>query len=138
MLPQPSRSYDNRAQIIAVRLVSDTRFFFSQAEDGIRDHCVTGVQTCALPICTPDETAAVAKDFKLFYKKVPGKTEGAYTLDHSAGSYVYDTAGRLRVYERYGGGPQVLGADLKALLQEKRSRSCACRSQCDPRHIDCV
>src|SRR5215211_936752 len=27
------------------------RFFFFQAEDGIRDHCVTGVQTCALPIC---------------------------------------------------------------------------------------
>jgi protein SCO1/2 len=63
----------------------------------------------------------VAKDFKLVYKKVPGKTEGTYTLDHSAGSYVYDTAGRLRVYERYGGGPQVLGADVKALLQEKRS-----------------
>ena len=70
---------------------------------------------------TLEETAAVAKDFKLFYKKVPGKTEGTYTLDHSAGSYVYDTAGRLRVYERYGGGPQVLGADVKALLQEKRS-----------------
>ena len=27
-------------------------FFFFQAEDGIRDHCVTGVQTCALPIST--------------------------------------------------------------------------------------
>src|SRR5436190_15227106 len=28
--------------------------FFFQAEDGIRDHCVTGVQTCALPIwCGP-------------------------------------------------------------------------------------
>src|SRR5437588_8410432 len=27
-------------------------FFFFQAEDGIRDHCVTGVQTCALPICS--------------------------------------------------------------------------------------
>src|SRR5882672_12595985 len=25
-------------------------FFFFQAEDGIRDHCVTGVQTCALPV----------------------------------------------------------------------------------------
>ena len=70
---------------------------------------------------TPEETAAVAKDFKLFYKKVPGKTEGSYTLDHSAGSYVYDPAGRLRVYERYGGGPQVLLADVKALLQEKRA-----------------
>src|SRR5947207_8834013 len=29
-------------------------FFFFQAEDGIRDHCVTGVQTCALPISLPD------------------------------------------------------------------------------------
>src|SRR5260221_10000578 len=28
-------------------------FFFFQAEDGIRDHCVTGVQTCALPISSP-------------------------------------------------------------------------------------
>src|SRR5437588_1716229 len=40
-------------------------FFFFQAEDGIRDHCVTGVQTCALPICgqdygfVPDVTCAV-------------------------------------------------------------------------------
>src|SRR5260221_1799665 len=30
---------------------NDGTFFFFQAEDGIRDHCVTGVQTCALPIC---------------------------------------------------------------------------------------
>src|SRR5260221_8471080 len=29
-------------------------FFFFQAEDGIRDHCVTGVQTCALPIYHTD------------------------------------------------------------------------------------
>src|SRR5436190_21782012 len=33
-----------------------TMFFFFQAEDGIRDHCVTGVQTCALPISTVDLT----------------------------------------------------------------------------------
>src|SRR5438034_1115056 len=31
-------------------LMSLIFFFFFQAEDGIRDHCVTGVQTCALPI----------------------------------------------------------------------------------------
>ena len=30
-------------------------FFFFQAEDGIRDHCVTGVQTCALPISEREE-----------------------------------------------------------------------------------
>jgi protein SCO1/2 len=65
---------------------------------------------------TPDEVAAVAKDFKIFFKKVPGKTEGTYTLDHSAGTYLYDTQGRLRVYERYGAGPQVLAQDVRALL----------------------
>src|SRR6202012_462660 len=33
-----------------VHLASRDLFFFFQAEDGIRDHCVTGVQTCSLPI----------------------------------------------------------------------------------------
>src|SRR2546425_12592741 len=33
-------------------------FFFFQAEDGIRDKLVTGVQTCALPICRPRRTPA--------------------------------------------------------------------------------
>ncbi|MEG0052466.1 MAG: SCO family protein [Comamonas sp.] len=66
---------------------------------------------------TPEEVAAVVKDFKFYYKKVPGKVEGSYTLDHSAGTYLYDTQGRLRVYERYGSGPQVLVQDVKALLQ---------------------
>src|SRR5215204_4984448 len=32
--------------------------FFFQAEDGIRDHCVTGVQTCALPISSPRGTGS--------------------------------------------------------------------------------
>ena len=63
---------------------------------------------------------AELSEFRFAYM-VRAITPGSYTLDHSAGSYVYDTAGRLRVYERYGGGPQVLGADVKALLQEKRS-----------------
>ncbi|MET1115066.1 MAG: SCO family protein [Comamonas sp.] len=68
---------------------------------------------------TLEQTAAIAKDFKIFYKKVEGKTPQSYTLDHSAGSYVYDPAGRLRVYQRYGTGPQALAADVKALLAEK-------------------
>ena len=67
---------------------------------------------------TPEQTAAVAKDFKIYYKKVDGKTPTSYTMDHSAGSYVYDTAGRLRVYNRYGSGAQALAADVRALLQE--------------------
>src|SRR5258706_12206024 len=36
-------------------------FFFFQAEDGIRDWSVTGVQTCALPICAGAESAAAAQ-----------------------------------------------------------------------------
>src|ERR1022692_5049341 len=36
-------------------------FFFFQAEEGIRDYKVTGVQTCALPICFQDLSKAAAK-----------------------------------------------------------------------------
>src|SRR5437588_11932788 len=36
--------------LLMLRVTSLYAFFFFQAEDGIRDHCVTGVQTCALPI----------------------------------------------------------------------------------------
>ena len=67
---------------------------------------------------TPDEIAAVAKDFKIFYKKVPGKTPETYTLDHSAGTYLYDTKGQLRVYERYGSGVKALTHDVKELLRQ--------------------
>ena len=66
---------------------------------------------------TPEQTAAIAKDFKVYYKKVEGKTPGSYTMDHSAASFVYDPEGRLRLYARYGAGPQVLADDLKQLLQ---------------------
>jgi protein SCO1 len=67
---------------------------------------------------TLQQTAAVAKDFKIFYQKVPGKTPGSYTLDHSAAAYVYDPDGRLRLYTRYGSGPQALASDVKLLLDE--------------------
>ena len=67
---------------------------------------------------SPEQLAAMAKDFKVYYKKVDGKTPTSYTMDHSAGSYVYDTAGRLRVYNRYGSGAQALAADVKVLLAE--------------------
>ena len=45
-------------------------------------------------------TARVAKDFKVFYQKVPGKTPGSYTMDHSAGTYVFDPQGKLRLFVR--------------------------------------
>jgi protein SCO1/2 len=67
---------------------------------------------------TPEEVAAVAKEFKIYYKKVAGSTATSYTLDHSAASYVYDTKGRLRLYTRYGTGPQALASDLQLLLAQ--------------------
>lgn len=69
---------------------------------------------------TPDEVAAAAKEFKVFYRKVPGKTETSYTVDHTAASYVYDTQGRIRLYVRHATPPADLAADLKRLLDEAR------------------
>lgn len=65
---------------------------------------------------TPEQTQAAAKEFKVFYAKVPGKDASAYTMDHTAGSYILDTQGRLRVFVRYGSPAEALAADLKALL----------------------
>ena len=62
--------------------------------------------------------AELAKDFKVYYKKVDGKTPGSYTMDHSAGSYVYDTQGRIRLYNRYGSGAKSLADDVVLLLRQ--------------------
>lgn len=67
---------------------------------------------------SPEELAAVAKDFKVYYKKVEGKTPTSYTMDHSAGSYVYDPQGRLRLYVRYGAGADALLGDVRLLLKQ--------------------
>ncbi len=66
---------------------------------------------------TPEQIEATAKDFKVFYKKVEGKTPTSYTMEHSAASFVYDAQGRLRLYVRPGSGPQVLAEDLRLLLR---------------------
>lgn len=65
-----------------------------------------------------DESATrkTAQEFKVFYQKVPGKTAASYTVDHSAGTYVFDPKGRLRLYVRHGQTPQAIAADLKLLL----------------------
>lgn len=67
---------------------------------------------------TPEQTAAAAKDFRVYYAKVAGKTEGSYTMDHTAGSYIFDATGKLRLFTRYGDKESGanLTADLKALL----------------------
>ena len=70
---------------------------------------------------TPEKTAAVAKDFKVYYKKVDGPTPTSYTIDHTAGSYVYDTTGKLRLFTRYNTAPEKTAADIRALLQQTGS-----------------
>ena len=59
----------------------------------------------------------VAKDFKIYYKKVPGKNPGSYTMDHMAGSYAFDPQGRLRLYIKHAQGPETLAHDLKELMK---------------------
>jgi protein SCO1/2 len=66
---------------------------------------------------SPEQLPAVTKDFKIYYKKVDGKSATSYTMDHSAGSYTFDTQGRVRLYNRYGSGPQALADDVKLLLK---------------------
>jgi protein SCO1/2 len=63
------------------------------------------------------ELPALAKDFKIYYKKVEGAKGANYTLDHSAGTYIYDAEGHLRLYARYGLGAPALTADVQQLLK---------------------
>ncbi|HVY07077.1 MAG TPA: SCO family protein [Burkholderiales bacterium] len=64
-----------------------------------------------------DETSRVAKEFKVIYQKVAGPRPETYTMDHSAGSYVFDPQGRLRLYVSYGRGADVFAHDIDLLLK---------------------
>lgn len=64
-----------------------------------------------------DATAKVAKEFKVLYRKVPGATPETYTMDHSAGMFVFDPQGRLRLYVSHGTGAEALAHDLRELLR---------------------
>ena len=67
----------------------------------------------------PEALAVLAKDYKVYYKKSEGKTPTSYTMDHSAGSYIYDTQGKLRLYTRYGSGAAAMASDIKLLLKRQ-------------------
>ena len=71
----------------------------------------------ALRASTPEQLAQVTKEFKIYYKKVEGKTPTSYTMDHSAGSFTFDPQGRVRLYNRYGSGAAALAEDVKILLK---------------------
>jgi len=65
------------------------------------------------------QTQQVIKDFKLIVQKVPGKTPDSYTIDHTAGTYVFDPQGRVRLFASQSLEPALLADDIKALLAEK-------------------
>ncbi|MCE7504709.1 SCO family protein [Polynucleobacter sp. IMCC30063] len=64
-----------------------------------------------------DALNRLTKEFKIYYKRVPGLSPNTYTIDHTAGSYVFDQKGQLRLYIKHGQGPEVLAQDLKTILQ---------------------
>jgi protein SCO1/2 len=68
---------------------------------------------------TAEQLPKVTKDFKIYYKKVEGKTPTSYTMDHSAGSFTFDPKGRIRLYNRHASGAETLAADVKILLSGK-------------------
>jgi protein SCO1 len=68
---------------------------------------------------TAEQLPKVTKDFKIYYKKVEGKTPTSYTMDHSAGSFMFDPQGRIRLYNRHASGAESLAADAKMLLNGK-------------------
>lgn len=63
-----------------------------------------------------EDIARTAKEFKIFFQRqnLPG---GAYTMDHSAGTYILDTEGRLRLYAQYAAGAPALLHDIRLLLK---------------------
>jgi protein SCO1/2 len=63
-----------------------------------------------------EQTARTAKEFKVFYQKVPGTRADNYSVDHTAGSYVFDPSGRIRLFVSHGqaGG---LAEDIRSLLK---------------------
>jgi protein SCO1/2 len=65
---------------------------------------------------SPAELETVTKLFKVFYQKNPSPS-GGYTMDHTAGSFVFDKQGRARVLIPYGAGVSVFAHDLSQLLK---------------------
>jgi protein SCO1/2 len=63
-----------------------------------------------------EQTAAAAKEFKIFYQKVAGKTPTSYTIDHTAGAYVFDKEGRVRLFVRHASPVADIVADLRQLF----------------------
>jgi protein SCO1/2 len=65
-----------------------------------------------------DQTAKAAKDFKIFYRKVPSGS--SYTIDHTALTYAFDTSGKIRLAMKHAETAQQCADDLRLLLNPKQ------------------
>lgn len=65
-----------------------------------------------------EQTASVAREFKVSYQKVPGSAPDQYTIDHTAQSFVIDPAGRPRLKVPYGQGPDALAKIIREVLAD--------------------
>lgn len=63
-----------------------------------------------------EQTAETLKNFKIYYAKVPGKSDNDYSIDHSAGMYAFDKQGKVRLYLSYGQKPEDIASDVEKLL----------------------
>jgi protein SCO1/2 len=63
-----------------------------------------------------EETAETLANFKIFYAKVEGKSANDYSIDHSAGIYVFDKSGKIRIYMGYGQKPAEIASDITQLI----------------------
>lgn len=62
-------------------------------------------------------TRNIAKEFKVTFQKQAGKTQDNYTMDHSTGTYIYDTVGRIRLYVNSSKSADVFSHDILELLR---------------------
>jgi protein SCO1 len=61
-------------------------------------------------------TAKIAKDFRIFYEKKKSAKSQRYDVDHTAGTYVFDQSGKVRLFMSYGQGAKVIADDIRMLL----------------------
>jgi len=68
------------------------------------------------------ELPALARAFRVYFRKVQGRSPGSYTIDHSAGKYLFDPQGRVRLHHAFGSPAEAIAADVRLLLAETPPR----------------
>lgn len=62
------------------------------------------------------EIQAAAREFRVFFQKVPNRDGSSYTIDHTAASYVFDPAGHIRLFVKHSQEPAEIAADIRQLI----------------------